>query len=140
MASGHVNRIKRPNTWLHRPKPATSDSPCQPGAVHTWQILLQKSFCTGDQNSPGCRRDFRVKMWGTSSPDDKLTDDLGNVIEAAQIGVRQSDRLTAGKSSPGNFGLLQHNLPTASLPPFAERNLWNIAPQASINPAWRPRT
>jgi hypothetical protein len=31
------------------------------------------------------------------------------VIEAAQIGVRQSDRLTAGKSSPGNFGLLQHN-------------------------------
>jgi hypothetical protein len=35
----------------------------------------------------------------------------GNVIEAAQIGVRQSDRLTAGKSSPGNFGLLQHNLP-----------------------------
>jgi hypothetical protein len=33
------------------------------------------------KNSPGCRRDFRVKMWGTSSPDDKLTGDLGNVIE-----------------------------------------------------------
>ena len=33
------------------------------------------------KNSLGCRRDFRVKMWGTSSPDDKLTDDLGNVIE-----------------------------------------------------------
>ena len=47
-------------------------------------------------------------MWGTSSLDDKLTGDLGNVIDAAQIGVRQSDRLTAGKSSPGNFGLLQH--------------------------------
>src|SRR5262245_48954971 len=30
---------------------------------------------------PGCRRDFRVKMWGASSPDDKLTGDLGNVIE-----------------------------------------------------------
>jgi hypothetical protein len=27
-------------------------------------------------------------MWGTSSPDDKLTDDLGNVIEATQIGGR----------------------------------------------------
>src|SRR5215831_18953759 len=26
---------------------------------------------------PGCRRDFRVKIWGTSSPDEKLTDDLG---------------------------------------------------------------
>jgi hypothetical protein len=56
---------------------------------------------------PGCRRDFRVKMWGTSSPDDKLTGDLGNVIEAAQIGVRRLDRLTTRKSSPGNFGLLQ---------------------------------
>src|SRR5262249_59832008 len=32
-------------------------------------------------------------MWGTSSPDDKLTGDLGNVIEATQIGGRQSDRL-----------------------------------------------
>jgi hypothetical protein len=33
------------------------------------------------KNSPSCRRDFRVKMWGTSSPDDKLTGDLGSVIE-----------------------------------------------------------
>src|SRR6266540_2522543 len=46
-------------------------------------------------------------MWGTSSPDDKLTGDLGNVIESTQIGGRRSDRLTAGKLSPGNFGLLQ---------------------------------
>ena len=41
------------------------------------------------------------------SPDDKLTGDLGNVIEATQIGGRRSDRLMAGKLSPGNFGLLQ---------------------------------
>jgi hypothetical protein len=54
-------------------------------------------------------------MWGTSSPTDKLTGDLGNVIEAAQIGVRRSDRITARKSSPGNFGLLQHNLPQAAV-------------------------
>jgi hypothetical protein len=47
------------------------------------------------KNSPGCRRDFRVKMWGTSSPDDKLRGDLGNVIEATQIGGRRSDRLLA---------------------------------------------
>ena len=64
---------------------------------------------------PGCRRDFRVKMWGTSSPDDKLTGDLGNVIETTQIGGRRSDRLTAGNLSPGNFGLLQHNLPKPDL-------------------------
>ena len=38
MASGHVNRINRPNTWLHRPSLRREDSSCQPGAVHTWHI------------------------------------------------------------------------------------------------------
>jgi hypothetical protein len=70
-------------------------------------ILLQKSFCTGDQNFPGFRRDFRVKMWGTSSPDDKLADDLGNAIEGTRISGRQSDSFTAGKLASGNRGLLQ---------------------------------
>src|ERR1700680_3174066 len=28
----------------------------------------------------GCTRDFRVNMWGTSLPEDKLAGDLGNVI------------------------------------------------------------
>jgi hypothetical protein len=56
-------------------------------------------------------------MWGTSSPDDKLTGDLGNVIEATQIGGRRSDRLMAGKLSPGNFGLLQQYLPEADITP-----------------------
>jgi hypothetical protein len=50
-------------------------------------------------------------MWGTSSPDDKLIGDLGNVIEATQIGGSRSDCLMAGKLSPGNFGLLQQYLP-----------------------------
>src|SRR6476620_6283536 len=36
MASGHVNRIYRPNTWLHRPSLRREDLSCQPGAVHTW--------------------------------------------------------------------------------------------------------
>ena len=53
--------------------------------------------------SAGRRRDFRVKMWGTSSPDEKLTGDLGSVIEATRIGARWSDRLMAEKLSPGNF-------------------------------------
>jgi hypothetical protein len=44
MASGHVNRIYRPNTWLHRPSLRREDFSCQPGAVHTWQIVLKKSF------------------------------------------------------------------------------------------------
>ena len=38
MASGHVNRTNRPNTWLHRPATRREDSPCQLGAVHTWHI------------------------------------------------------------------------------------------------------
>ena len=36
MASGHVNRTQRPNTWLHRPSLQRENSPCQLGAVHTW--------------------------------------------------------------------------------------------------------
>src|SRR5262245_38417076 len=52
------------------------------------------------KNSAGCGCDFHVRMWGTSSPDDKLMGDLGNVIEVTQIGGRQSDRLMAEKLSP----------------------------------------
>jgi hypothetical protein len=36
MASGHVNRTYRPNTWQHRPSLQREESPCQLGAVHTW--------------------------------------------------------------------------------------------------------
>jgi hypothetical protein len=38
------------------------------------------------------------------------------VIEATQIGGRRSDRLMAGKLSPGNFGLLQQYLPQPDSP------------------------
>src|SRR6516165_10260654 len=45
MASGRVNRTKRPNTWLHRPAKRREDSPCQLGAVHTWHFSdVQRSF------------------------------------------------------------------------------------------------
>jgi hypothetical protein len=67
------------------------------------------------KNFPGCRRDLRVKMWGTSSSDDELTGDFGNAIEATQIAGRRLVRLVAGNLSPGNFGLLQHNLPEAEI-------------------------
>jgi len=46
-------------------------------------------------------------MWGTSSPEDKLAGDLGNVIEATSNGGRRSDFFTAEKLAPGNLGLLQ---------------------------------
>ena len=39
MASGQVNRVKRPNTWLQRPMLQNREgSSCQTGAVHTWHI------------------------------------------------------------------------------------------------------
>src|SRR5258705_13204039 len=36
MASGHVNRTYRPNTWQHRPSLQREVFSCQLGAVHTW--------------------------------------------------------------------------------------------------------
>src|ERR1700730_9434023 len=44
---------------------------------------------------------------GTSSPEDKLAGDLGNVIGATSIGGRRSDFFTCRKLAPGNLGLLQ---------------------------------
>jgi hypothetical protein len=65
------------------------------------------------QISFGCTRDFRVNMWGTSLPEDKLAGDLGNVIGATSIGGRRSDFFTARKLAPSNLGLLQQYLPAA---------------------------
>jgi hypothetical protein len=64
-----------------------------------FELVIKISF--------GWTHDFRVKMWGTSSPEDKLTGDLGNVIGATSIGGRRSDFFTARKLAPGNLGLLQ---------------------------------
>src|SRR4029077_14516713 len=45
MASGHVNRIKRPNTWLQRPMLQNrEESSCQTGAVHTWHIASLRCY------------------------------------------------------------------------------------------------
>jgi hypothetical protein len=56
MASGHVNRTYRPNTWLHRPSLRREDFSCQPGAVHTWHEtdMLQRSVhvCYQGKNGP----------------------------------------------------------------------------------------
>jgi hypothetical protein len=53
MASGQVNRIKRPNTWLQRPMLQNrEESSCQTGAVHTWHF--SDLTCRGDD----------VRSWG----------------------------------------------------------------------------
>jgi hypothetical protein len=63
----------------------------------------------------GCTHDFRVKMWGTSSPKGKLAGDLGNVIEATSIRGRRSNFFTAGKLAPRHLGLLQQYRHKAAL-------------------------
>src|SRR5437870_9822429 len=87
----------------------TADVPPHMFGAAMCRYCCKSPFALLIKNSPGCRRDFRVKMWGTSWPDDKLTADLGNVIEAAESGDRQLIRITAGKLFPDNFRLLQHN-------------------------------
>ena len=46
MASGHVNRAERPNTWPHRPICTREESSCQLGAVHTWPIATERISMT----------------------------------------------------------------------------------------------
>jgi hypothetical protein len=57
-----------------------------------------------------------ICRWGTSSPEDKLAGDLGNVIEATSIGGRRSDFFTAEKLASGNLGLLQQYRHSADEP------------------------
>jgi hypothetical protein len=78
------------------------------------------------KNIPGFRRDFRAKMRGTSSPNDKLADDLGNAIEGTRINGCRSDFLTAGKLAPGNLGLLQQYLPQADMCSAAKKHFHSI--------------
>src|SRR5262245_38146024 len=122
---------------FHRSSPSLRDhmrmASCVPGELipcaFVWHDpgitpCCKSRFALGFKNSPGCRRDFHVKMWGTSSPDDKLTGDLGNAF-AAEIGGRRSNRLTTGKLSPGNFGLLQQYLPTGDICSAANYTLFD---------------
>jgi hypothetical protein len=62
-------------------------------------------------DSAGRRCDFRVKMWGASSPHVKLTGDLANVSEAIRIGDCFPFCNFAKNQSPCNFRLLQQYRP-----------------------------
>jgi hypothetical protein len=57
------------------------------------RFCCKSLFALAIKISFGCTRDFRVKLWGTSSPEDKLAGNLGNVIEATSTGGRRSDFL-----------------------------------------------
>jgi len=99
-----------PSRWV-RFTPQSGHREHRPMCPLRARYCCKSPFALVTKNSPGCRRDFRVQMWVTSSPDYELTGDFGNVIETTQIGGRRLVRLMPGNLSPGNFGLLQHNLP-----------------------------
>src|SRR5262245_33358029 len=50
------------------------------------RLCCKSRFAQAVKISAGCRRGFRVKMWGTSSPYAKLTGDFCNATEALRIG------------------------------------------------------
>jgi hypothetical protein len=86
-----------------RPVPMTCGGPLSE------RLCCKSLFAPLIANFSSCRRGFRVNMWGTSSPGDKLTGDFGNEPDATSISDRGLFRLLAGNLSPGVFRLLQHN-------------------------------
>jgi hypothetical protein len=86
-------------------------------ASDSGRFCCKRLFAPLIENFPGCRRGYRVNMWGTSSHGDELTGDFANELDAISINDRGLFRLSAGKLSHGNLGLLQQNRP---YPAFAE--------------------
>ena len=89
MASGHVNRINRPNTWLLRLDVRSAESPCQRGAVHTWHPSTVRCSATIFPLSGG-KPTVAARTVGDPNPPfvphELLTDD-GNVLRGAQDGL-----------------------------------------------------
>jgi hypothetical protein len=66
MASGHVSRIKRPNTWLHRPmlqnvkKALANPEPSTHGTKRTCRTGLAITAAEGEAEEGRAGIDFRV--------------------------------------------------------------------------------
>src|SRR5260221_14641600 len=66
MASGHVNRIKRPDTWLHRPMPQNvkkvlaNPEPSTHGTKRTWRDVRHESAFGGKAENIYSERVFRL--------------------------------------------------------------------------------
>jgi hypothetical protein len=79
------------------------------------RYCCKSRFALVVENSAGRRCDFRVKMWGASSPHVKLTGDLANVSDAIRIGDCFPFRNFAKNQSPCNFRLLQQYRSTTDI-------------------------
>jgi len=66
MASGHVNRVNRPNTWLHRPmlqnvkKALANSEPSTHGTKRTYRSGRSMSVLEGGADIRQLGRDVRV--------------------------------------------------------------------------------
>jgi hypothetical protein len=88
----------------------------------------------------GCVRDFCVKMWGTSSPEDKLAGNVANVIGAISTGGRRLGFFYSKKLAPSNLGLLQQYLPQPDSCSAAKipHSITSLARTSSIGGTLRP--
>jgi hypothetical protein len=102
MASGHVNRTQRPNTWLHRPNLQREDSSCQLGAVHTWPIALFQ--CDQPNRS----------LWDAERTSDE---------RRAASGQK---RLTHNGASPPSIDALQNDQSLRHASAIRLTGIWNI--------------
>ena|SRR5713101_7563059 len=89
MASGHVNRTYRPNTWLHRPSLRREDFSCQPGAVHTWHLA---SFRCDAEFGPlsahiGHRVAIKLDLWVHAL----VTDEARSIVEKRSVSRSAND-------------------------------------------------
>src|SRR3954447_13341992 len=101
------------------PLSPTADVPSHASEAAMCRLCCKSLFAPLIANFSSCRRGFRVNMWGTSSPGDKLTGDFGNEPDATSISDRGLFRLLAGNLSPGVFRLLQHNRPTTDMSSYS---------------------
>src|SRR5580692_1346698 len=99
MASGHVNRTQRPNTWLHRPSLRREDSPCQLGAVHTWPIASFRGSAANGRFG-GYIRDRNYKKGTGCFAHDVVGAELalatylaGKHVRGVRIGSRDPDQI-----------------------------------------------
>jgi hypothetical protein len=81
-------------------------------------------------NFSGCRRGFRVNMWGTSPPGDKLTGDFDDEPDATLMRSWLGSSFD-GKFVTRRFQTLQQNLPGAVIPANS------IADESTVvSPGW----
>jgi hypothetical protein len=83
MASGHVNRAKRPNTWQHRPKPAYVKKVLANPEPSTHDPLRKWSVLKGARRKASYRS---VALFGCPTRNvERSSSILGSDIECAEI-------------------------------------------------------